>query len=85
MPFAFDQVDNDQARAFLGDNPPRSLTDATHTAWVGFIKDGDPNHEGLPNWPQYDPETRPTMLFNQPCRVENRPADDEIGLWDGVV
>ena len=85
VPFAFDQVDNDQARAFLGDNPPRSLTDATHTAWVGFIKDGDPNHEGLPNWPQYDPETRPTMLFNQPCRVENRPADDEIGLWDGVV
>ena len=85
VPFAFDQVDNDQARTFLGDNPPRSLTDATHTAWVGFIKDGDPNHEGLPNWPQYDPETRPTMLFNQPCRVENRPADDEIGLWDGVV
>jgi carboxylesterase type B len=39
----------------------------------------------LPIWPRYDAETRPTMLFNDTCSVENRPADDEVSLWEGVV
>ena len=85
VPFAFDQLDNPQARGFSGDDPPRSLSAATHAAWVGFVRDGDPNHEGLPEWPRYDAETRPTMLFNDTCSVENRPADDEVSLWEGVV
>ena len=52
VPFAFDQLDNDQARGFVGGNPPRALADATHNAWASFIKDGNPNHAQLPEWPQ---------------------------------
>jgi|TARA_Y100000294_G_scaffold50643_2_gene47727 para-nitrobenzyl esterase len=85
VPFAFDQLDNPQARGFIGDDPPRPLAAATHAAWVGFVRDGDPNHEGLPDWPRYDAETRPTMLFDDTCSVANRPADDEVSLWEGVV
>jgi para-nitrobenzyl esterase len=85
VPFAFDQLDNPQARGFVGDNPPRALADATHQAWVSFIKDGNPNHAGLPDWPRYASDTRPTMHFDEPCSVSNRPNDDEIALWDGVL
>ncbi len=85
VPFAFNQLDNEQARGFVGDDPPRALAAATHEAWVAFVKNGDPNHAGLPQWPQYDATSRPTMLLNDPCRVENAPAAEEIALWEGVL
>jgi para-nitrobenzyl esterase len=85
VPFAFDRLDNPQARGFIGDDPPRALAKATHRAWVSFIKGGDPNHADLPDWPRYESETRPTMHFDDPCSVSNRPNDDEIALWEGVI
>ena len=85
VPFAFDQLDNPQAAGFLGDAPPRALAGATHAAWVAFATGGDPNHAGLPNWPRYDPRTRPTMLFDETCRVASDPAADEVALWDGIL
>ncbi|MCY4517782.1 MAG: carboxylesterase/lipase family protein [Acidimicrobiaceae bacterium] len=85
VPFMFDQIDNDMARGFVGDDPPLDLVANTHEAWVRFVTDGDPNHTGLPDWPRWTTQSRPTMLLDTECRVANRPADDEISLWDGVI
>jgi para-nitrobenzyl esterase len=85
VPFAFDQIDNPQAAGFLGADPPQKLATATHAAWVAFVKNGNPNNAALPEWPRYDAGQRPTMLFDEPCRVENNPRVDEIALWDSVV
>ena len=35
----------------------RALSDAMTRYWVQFAKAGNPNVEGLPAWPAYDPET----------------------------
>ena len=85
VPFAFDQTDNDMSRGFVGNNPPADLIAATHDAWVRFATDGNPNHSGLPDWPRWERSTRPTMLFDDECRVVNSPAATEISLWDGVI
>jgi para-nitrobenzyl esterase len=85
VPFAFDQIDNAQAAGFLGEARPRELAAATHAAWVSFVTAGDPNNAALPRWPRYDPGSRPTMIFDEQCRVEHEPAADEIALWDGVL
>jgi carboxylesterase type B len=85
LPFAFDQLDNPQAEGFLGDAKPRELAKATHAAWVAFATSGDPNNSLLPEWPRYDAQTRPTMLFDEPCRVERRPSAAELDLWEGVL
>ncbi len=85
VPFAFDQIDNAQAAGFLGDARPRGLAAATHSAWVSFVKEGDPNNAALPEWPRYDAATRPTMIFDEPCRVELQPSADEVALWEGVL
>ena len=85
VPFVFDQLDNEQARGFAGENPPRALADAAHNAWVEFIKHGNPNNAKLPDWPSYNADTRSTLLFNETCEVASRPGDEVISLWEGVI
>jgi para-nitrobenzyl esterase len=51
-------------------------------AWLAFANKGNPNHEGIPSWPQYSVEQRPTMMFNDQCKVENDPYSAERKAWD---
>ncbi len=85
VPFAFDTLDNPMARGFVGDDPPQALASSVHAAWVAFATTGDPNNGALPDWPRYNPADRPTMLFNETSTVANRPDDEQIALWDGVI
>jgi para-nitrobenzyl esterase len=47
-----------------GGEEPRRLAAAMSTAWASFARSGDPNHEGLPNWPRYSEESRETLIFD---------------------
>jgi para-nitrobenzyl esterase len=42
-------------------------------AWVNFALTGNPNHDGLPDWPAYKAESRATMFFDAPCEVHYDP------------
>jgi para-nitrobenzyl esterase len=82
IPFVFDHPD---IAPMTGDGPDRyELAAMMSGAWAAFARNGDPNHEGLPAWPAYDPDKRATMLFNVPSRVENDPARDERLAWEGM-
>ncbi len=61
------------------------LARAMHAAWVAFVKGGAPAAEGLPEWPRYDAGERPTMILNRASRVERRPAEAELRVWDGLL
>ncbi|MEO6103886.1 MAG: carboxylesterase/lipase family protein [Pseudoxanthomonas sp.] len=51
-------------------------------AVIAFTKTGDPNCDEIPNWPTYDAERRPVMVFDSETRVVDDP-DREIRLmWD---
>jgi para-nitrobenzyl esterase len=63
----------------------RALAKQMHAAWVAFIKRGAPGAEGLPLWPQYTSDARETMVFDKVSRVEERPQEAELRLWDGVM
>ena len=39
------------------------IADQTNSYWANFAKTGNPNGEGLPNWPQYDPKADVLMVF----------------------
>jgi para-nitrobenzyl esterase len=86
LPFVFNTTDAEMSRGLIGDDPPTALADAVHHAWAAFIADGEPGHAGLPSWPQYDTEHRPTMdLDDGRSAVVADPDGDERRLWDGVL
>ncbi len=70
IPFVFDNID--KAISMGGQPTPaaQTLADQMSGAWAAFARNGDPNHDGLINWPQYGTD-RTAMVFDEPPRVEN--------------
>jgi para-nitrobenzyl esterase len=56
-----------------GDPAAFVLSKQMSSAWVSFARTGNPNHSGMPHWPNYNAETRATMYFDAPCEVRNDP------------
>jgi para-nitrobenzyl esterase len=62
-----------------------ALAKQMHQAWVAFIQGVKPGAPGLPEWPQYVNGTRQTMILDTQSRVEEKPQEAELRLWDGVL
>ncbi len=76
LPFVFDHVDD--ASFMNGTGQDRyALADRMSRAWAAFARSGNPSHPGLPTWPVFDANTRPTMVFDRECRVVNDPFGAE--------
>ena len=60
------------------------VSDLMQQYWVNFAKTGgNPNGEGLPNWPLYD-ELKPTIMqFNNGTSLITQPNSERIALIDG--
>jgi para-nitrobenzyl esterase len=70
IPFVF--FNTDVSAFCTGGGPaPRALAAQVSDAWIRFAHTGDPNHTGLPQWPKYSAESRPAMVFNTRCEVQN--------------
>jgi para-nitrobenzyl esterase len=56
------------------------VEDAMSGAWIAFAHHGNPNHATIPEWPVYDLETRPTMVFDVETRVveDLRPIERKV-------
>ena len=50
--------------------------------WVGFVKSGNPNGEGLPRWPTFD--TGNAMHFSDGAHVGVLPGTDKLQVYDAV-
>jgi para-nitrobenzyl esterase len=79
--FCFDNLDKTRLH---GDRPEApALAEQMSEAWLAFARTGDPNHPGLPAWPGYDTDRRPTMIFDADPRVVGDPDAEERRAWDG--
>ena len=47
------------------------LEDKISSAWINFIKTGDPNTKNLPEWETYTSQSGATMIFDNECKVLN--------------
>jgi para-nitrobenzyl esterase len=82
LPFVFDNIHEPVLRP----SPNRlQLAERMSEAWIAFARSGDPNHDGLPNWPSYRPEQRATMIFDRgECAIVDDPWGAEREAWEGV-
>jgi len=52
---------------------PRALSEKMSGALLNFMRTGNPNRSGLPEWPAYSQEKGETMILKDESRVENDP------------
>ena len=63
LPFMFNNIANQ--REMTGGTPEAyKVADVVSDAWIAFIRTGDPNCKGLPNWEPFNPDENPTMVFD---------------------
>lgn len=83
IPFFFDTLGADYVVDYTGPNPPQSLAEQDHAAFVAFARDGNPG------WPAYG-SGGPVQLFDVPSRLGSvadldLPADAGRSAAHGVA
>ncbi len=56
-----------------GGSRPRNLSEKMYGALLQFMKTGNPNGGGLPEWPAFTVANGETMVLNDVCEVKNDP------------
>jgi para-nitrobenzyl esterase len=80
VPLVFDTVDS-RPLEYGSDPQPHKLAAAMSQAWINFARGADPSQAGL-SWPQYNAQTRETMLFDIESRVVSDPAGQARAFWE---
>jgi para-nitrobenzyl esterase len=74
--FVFDNTDRCETMTG-GGAAARELAARMCDAWIQFARTGNPNHAQLPRWPAFSAQAVPTMIFDNPSRVEMNPDGAE--------
>lgn len=82
--FVFDNVAKSESMSGVGEFQ-QALADVMSEAWLAFARSGNPNHDGLPAWPEYDATDRATMIFDDAPRVGNDPRGRERAIIDAAL
>ncbi|MER6208896.1 hypothetical protein [Streptomyces sp. NPDC001642] len=77
IPFTFDLLNAERVTAATGPQPPQSLAEAMHGAWVAFIRDLAPGHSG----PRCTNRRRTTMTWDVVPEALDDPLSAEGGAW----
>jgi para-nitrobenzyl esterase len=79
LPFVF--FNTDRCSTMTGGGAEaRELGERMADAWLAFARTGNPNHKGLPKWPEFTAAQCPTMIFDNNCVVENAPDAEQRRL-----
>lgn len=83
IPFVFNNADKIEVCNIEGVS--EKLEAKMFGALMQFAKTGNPNHEGIPNWPPVTDQAEPTMLFDRKCYVADHYDDELYALIEEVV
>jgi para-nitrobenzyl esterase len=76
----------DKARGIV---PKRSdeteiLSEKMMKSWISFAQNGDPSHDGIPRWKNYELNDRSTMFFGPKVKLVDDPFKMERMVWEGI-
>jgi para-nitrobenzyl esterase len=77
LPFVF--YNTERCSSMTGGGPiPMQLSERISDAWINFARKGNPNHPGLPEWPVFSKDTKPTMVFDNQCELKKNFDDEQV-------
>ena len=83
IPFVFGS--RGKAPEFAGSGvAANALAELTMDTWLAFARSGNPSTEQM-DWPQWDAETRQTVVMGESVRVEDDFRAEEVAAWEGVL
>jgi para-nitrobenzyl esterase len=86
LPFVFGSLRAVWMRAWLGASQrAQRLCDRMQEAWIAFARNGNPGHEGLPDWPAYSSQDRFTMTFAGECTLREDPHARGREFWEDLI
>lgn len=85
LPFVFGTLDAPGMDRFSGAGAEAArLSERTMDAWIGFAKNGEPGHAGLPAWPRYEPDRRATCCLDAHPVIVHAPMELERQACDAI-
>lgn len=78
--------EGEQPKMSFGGNRPERFTASHNFAelWTTFARTGKPAADGVPEWPAYNLNDRPTMRIDTKCEVINDRFNDELEMWRSI-
>lgn len=91
IPYIFRTLDSAERSDWPWSAGDRALSGQISSAWINFARTGDPNGEGVPYWPTFDPHVPSTLVWDletttgEPPDVERMELLDRFNaVWDGT-
>jgi len=78
--FVFDNVANSESMSGVGEEQQK-IADMMADTWIAFARSGNPNNGAIPEWPPYNLEKRPVMVFD----VEPETVNDARGAQRALL
>lgn len=86
IPFVFGCTDHGVGQFLTGGGDgARKLADTVQGCWIAFARSGNPATDRVGPWPAFNTDTRPTLCFDEVCKVQEDPLEQERSLWEGVL
>jgi para-nitrobenzyl esterase len=83
IPFVFNDIERVKNTSHVPFEPKhQALADTMSTYWVQFATTGNPNKQGLPEWPAYDAVTDQYIELGEVVKAGQGLRKDKLDLWE---
>lgn len=81
IPFVWGTYDIERMRRFCGEGERVArLSERLMRSYIAFAHNGNPNHEGIAEWPRYG-DNRATMCFDEEISSVDAPMEETREFW----